>query len=803
VTPGMDGEQSGGLGADVVGAIVEALGPEAVIREPEQLRTYECDGLTGHRVVPALVALPASTEEVQTVVRICHRHGVPFVARGAGTGLSGGALPVAEGIVISVARMNRILEIDLEGGRVTVEPGVTNLEVTQAVADDGFYYAPDPSSQQVCTIGGNVAENSGGAHCLKHGFTVTHVTGLQLVLPDGEVVELGGQGADPDGPDLMGVFIGAEGTLGIATRITLRILRKPEAVQTLLAGFPSTSAAGAAVSGVIAAGILAGAMEIMDRLTIEAAEASVQPGYPDAGAVLIVELDGNAVQVEDDVERVRAICTENGATEIRVATNDVERALFWKGRKAAFAAMGRVSHDYYVQDGVVPRTRLPEVLERIAALELDYGLRVGNVFHAGDGNLHPLVLYDRRNPGEPERRSSPRRSSRCAWTWAEPSPASTASVWTKPAGCRSCSRRSTSRPCSDCGAPSIPRASAIRARSSPRRGSAVRCPGPTGLIRSSWPGSPSASEMRVEPESVAAAAEALAGAAREGKRVSIERDGGDIVLSTRRLDRVLEHEAGDLTATVEAGVTLSALARRLAQHGQMLPLDPPGDPTVGACLAGALSGPRRHRYGAARDLLLGVTVVLADGTAASSGGKVVKNVAGYDLGKLFCGSRGRLGLIARASLRLYPAPAAVRTLVAPVGDAGNAFELCQALHRSQLVPSAVDLLWRRGGGSRLAVMFEGSERAVASQLGAAAELLGGEEAGHEVWDEARAAQTGATRAPFAPGELVHVLDAWEEALIRPGVGSAYVGGDAPAPDPAVEGLAERIRAAFDPQRVLA
>ena len=391
------------LSPELVRAFETELGTGSIIREPDELKTYECDGLTGYRVVPALVVLPRSTREVQAAVRLCHAHVLPFVARGAGTGLSGGAVPEAGGVVISLARMNRILEVDLESGRVTVEPGVTNLAVTQAVAPHGFYYAPDPSSQQVCTIGGNVAENSGGAHCLKHGFTVNHVTALEVVLPDGEVAHLGGKGVDPPGPDLLGAFIGSEGTLGIATRITLRILRKPETVRTLLAGFGSTSAAGAAVSGVIAAGILAGAMEIMDRLTLEAAEASVHAGYPAAGAILIVELDGNAVQVEGDMGRVEEICRSSGATEIRIAADDAERALFWKGRKAAFAAMGRVSHDYYVQDGVVPRTRLTEVLERIAALGREYGLRVGNVFHAGDGNLHPLVLYDRRNAGEPER----------------------------------------------------------------------------------------------------------------------------------------------------------------------------------------------------------------------------------------------------------------------------------------------------------------------------------------------------------------------------------------------------------------
>jgi glycolate oxidase len=391
------------LSAAFVDELREALGPAHVVTEPEQLRVYECDGLTGHRAVPEVVVLPGSTEEVQAVVRACHREHIPFVARGAGTGLSGGATPTAGGVVVSLARMSRIVEVDLDSLRVVVEPGVANLEVTRAVAADGFFYAPDPSSQQVCTIGGNVAENSGGAHCLKHGFTVHHVTGATLVLPDGEVVELGGKALDPEGPDLLGVVVGSEGTLGIVTRITLRVVRAPEEVRTLLAGFETTDAAGAAVSGIVAAGILPGALEMMDRLTIEAAELAVAPGYPaGAGSVLLVELDGVAAQVEEDAEEVERICRDSGAFEIRTASNEVARALLWKGRKSAFAAMGRVATDYYVQDGVVPRTRLPEVLRRIEELSDEHGLRVGNVFHAGDGNLHPLVLYD-AEAGETER----------------------------------------------------------------------------------------------------------------------------------------------------------------------------------------------------------------------------------------------------------------------------------------------------------------------------------------------------------------------------------------------------------------
>ncbi len=393
------------LRPELVDELVAALGESHVLTEPEDLATYECDGLTGWRAQPACVVLPGSTADVQAVLRLCSRERIPFVARGAGTGLSGGALPIAEGIVVSVARMNRILEIDLDSERVVVEPGVTNLAVTRAVADDGYFYAPDPSSQQVCTIGGNVAENSGGAHCLKHGFTVNHVTGAKVVLPDGELLELGGKAIGAgDGPDLLGTIIGSEGTLGIAVEVTLRIVRRPEVVVTQLAGFRSIEEAGEAVSTIVAAGILPSAMEIMDTLTIQAAEEAYHPGYPEgAGSVLLVELDGVAAQVEEDVAAVDALCRAAGAFEIRTASDADARALLWLGRKGAFAAMGRVSPDYYVQDGVVPRTKLPSVLRRIDELSTEHGLRVGNVFHAGDGNLHPLVLYDARIDGQVER----------------------------------------------------------------------------------------------------------------------------------------------------------------------------------------------------------------------------------------------------------------------------------------------------------------------------------------------------------------------------------------------------------------
>jgi len=376
------------------------VGDSGLISSLEELHTYECDGLTNFRVLPQAVLLPASSEQVQAIVRICHRERIPFVARGSGTGLSGGALPVENGIVLSLARMNRILEVDIPNARVVVEPGVINLDVTGRVQPQDYFYAPDPSSQSVCSIGGNVAENSGGAHCLKYGFTTTHVLGLEVVLPDGSLVHFGGKTLDTPGYDLAGVFVGSEGTLGIATKVILRIVKRPECVRTLLAAFPSTNEAGAAVSGIIAAGILPAAIEMMDNLAIQAAEAAVHANYPNCGGLLLVELDGPTAEVEALMIQVDEICRSHGAWEIRVAQSDTERALVWKGRKAAFAAMGRISPNYIVQDGVIPRTALPQVMSEITRLSRETGLRVANVFHAGDGNLHPLVLYDRRISGQ-------------------------------------------------------------------------------------------------------------------------------------------------------------------------------------------------------------------------------------------------------------------------------------------------------------------------------------------------------------------------------------------------------------------
>jgi glycolate oxidase len=384
-------------------ALTKRFPAKQLLQTSPQLAPYESDALTAFRTRPAAVVLVENQAEVIDVVRLCHQFEVPFVARGSGTSLSGGSLPIQNGIVIALNRLNRIIRLDPQARIAVVEPGVVNLDVSKAAAPYGLYYAPDPSSQLICTIGGNVAFNSGGAHCLKYGMTANHVLGIKAVLPDGEVVQLGSESLEQVGTDLTGFFVGSEGLFGIALEITLRLLPKPELYRTVLAGYSTLQTAGDAVARVVASGLLPGAMEIMDRLAIEAAEASVNAGYPDVAALLIVELEGEALQVEAEFAHLLQVIEESDATEVRVAADDADRARIWKGRKGAFSAVGRLSPDYIVQDGVVPRSHLGQALAKIEALSRQYDLRVANVFHAGDGNLHPLILYNGRNAGELER----------------------------------------------------------------------------------------------------------------------------------------------------------------------------------------------------------------------------------------------------------------------------------------------------------------------------------------------------------------------------------------------------------------
>jgi glycolate oxidase len=388
--------------------IVAALGAivpgEGVVAAAREMRAYESDGLTAYRQLPMVVVLPETTQQVSRILEFCHREGIKVVPRGAGTSLSGGALPLADGVLLGMAKFNRIREIDLANRVAVVEPGVTNLAVTQAVERAGYYYAPDPSSQIACTIGGNVAENSGGVHCLKYGMTTNNLLGCELVLMTGEVVRIGGKHLDAGGYDVLGVITGSEGLLGVVTEITVRLLKKPECARAVLVGFASSEDAGECVSEIIGAGIIPGGMEMMDAPAIRAAEEFVHAGYPlDVEALLIVELDGPRAEVDYLIARVEAIARSCRAVTCRISASEEERLLFWAGRKAAFPAVGRISPDYYCMDGTIPRARLPQVLRRMRELSESYGLAVANVFHAGDGNLHPLILYDANKPGELEK----------------------------------------------------------------------------------------------------------------------------------------------------------------------------------------------------------------------------------------------------------------------------------------------------------------------------------------------------------------------------------------------------------------
>jgi glycolate oxidase len=389
---------------EIIAALRRIVPGEGVIAEEEALRAYECDGLTAYRQLPMIVVLPETTEQVSEILKYCRREGIKVVPRGSGTSLSGGALPLADGITLGLGKFNRILDIDYDNRCAVVQPGVTNLAITVAVEGDGFYYAPDPSSQIACSIGGNVAENSGGVHCLKYGLTANNLLGVEIVLMDGEIVRIGGRHMEASGYDLLGIVTGSEGLLGVVTEVTVRLLPKPPTARALLIAFPSSESAGACVAAIIGAGIIPGGMEMMDRPAIHAAEAFVNAGYPlDAEALLIVELDGPEVEVDELIGRVDKIARDNAAQSIRISTSEAERLNFWAGRKAAFPAVGRISPDYYCMDGTIPRHRLPEVLTRMGELSRAYGLGVANVFHAGDGNLHPLILYDANREGELEK----------------------------------------------------------------------------------------------------------------------------------------------------------------------------------------------------------------------------------------------------------------------------------------------------------------------------------------------------------------------------------------------------------------
>jgi glycolate oxidase subunit GlcD len=676
--PSSGGAAPAPLERRVLEALGEVVGQEGVLADAERLLVYESDGLTQYRAAPAAVVLPADADEVQGVLRILHRERIPMIPRGAGTGLSGGAIASAGGVVVGTARMNRILEVDPVNRVARVQPGVVNASLTRATLPHGLLYAPDPSSQSACTLGGNVAENSGGPHCLKYGVTSRYVRALEVVLPSGERVTLGGPGAAGE-LDLAGVFVGSEGCFGLAVEIEVGLIPAPRGVRTLLGIFPSMEAAGRAVTDIMARGLLPAALEIVDRETIRAVEASIYAaGFPtDAGAALVVEFDGIESGLDDEVSTALEACRGAGASEVRTATDEAERAALWRGRKKAFGAMGRIAPDLLVQDATVPRSQLPAVLARIAEIGTRHRLRVANVFHAGDGNLHPNLLFDRRDADELARVEAASTEIMAVCIEA-------GGTITGEHGVGIDKRKYLPLVCP----PAVLRAMGEVRRAFDPEGLS----NPGKVLPDGWgpPGPPRA------PERVAEGAPDF-------------RAPGGV--------RILDIEPADLVCRTEGGVTLDALSRAAAAHGQWLPFDPPGDPAVltleRALLAGR-AGPLQAGYGRMRDHVLGLCLEARSGERLSLGGRVVKNVAGFDLVRLVVGSAGRLGRITEATVRLFPLPASDRTLFWRSGTIEEGLRLGRALAARGLPVAALNLY--RGGsvddGGGVAARLHGSSAAV-------------------------------------------------------------------------------------------
>ena len=791
------------------------VGRENVLSEPEELLVYECDGLPQHKHPPRAVVFPTSTEETSEVLSLLSQEGVSFAPRGAGTGLSGGALAIDRGVVIELARMRAILKIDTENRLAVVQTGLVNAHLSRAVAPYGLYYAPDPSSQPSCTIGGNIAENAGGIHCLKYGTTTDHVVGARVVLADGAIVDLGGT---TPGYDLLGIFVGSEGTFGIATEATVKLLPVPPAVRTLLADFTDVDDASRAVSAIISAGMLPAALEMMDNAIIRAVEASVfTAGLPtDAQAVLLVELDGIEAGIDDDAAQAEAILSEHGARSVRRATDGNERKKLWAARKGAFGAVGRLSPDIMIQDAVVPRSRLPEVLAETYRISARYNLQLANVFHAGDGNLHPLICFDLRRGDDLERvRQAGReimetcvraggsitgehgvgidKSSYLSLIFSDDDMAAMLQVRSAfdpsglcnpgkiiplPRGCgegRAVAtvevsepgavatgsarpqRRETSSSSTNLSLSDLPRdrtaqkqaliSTKLNEARIAREFSLIvgdqsvrRLSDSLATSQSNTPamGRP----LEIAPQSTEAAVQVLRLAMKQDMAVvpagaSTWIDAGnlltraDLIVTTRRMTRLLKHEPADLVATAEAGLKLSSFQKHLAQAGQWLPIDPPDDgrATLGGVVATGLGGADSFGFGLPRSFVIGMRVVLADGRAIKAGGTVVKNVAGYDLCKLFTGRYGTLGLITELTFKLRPLPIESRTVV----SSGSLASLINAGRKvsSRLSPVAVELLSSRlaryleiaNDENALMMRFVGSARSVVAQTAQALKFL--------------------------------------------------------------------------------
>ena len=738
--------------------LIAIVGRENVLSKPDELLVYECDGLPQHKHRPRAVVFPSSTEETSAVMRELARANVPFTPRGAGTGLSGGALALNSGVVIEMARMRKILRIDTENRIAVVQPGVVNLHVSRAVAPFGLYYVPDPSSQPTCTIGGNIAESAGGIHCLKYGTTTDHVLGCRVVLAGGEVADLA---VDAPGYDLLGTFIGSEGTFGIATEATLKLAQAPPAVRTLLAEFMEVNDASHAVSAIIAAGVMPAALEMMDHEIIRAVEASVFAAGlpPDAGAALLIELDGIEAGLDDEAEKVTSICMEYGARSCRYARDEAERKKLWAARKGAFGAIGRISPDSMIQDAVVPRSRLPHVLGAAYDIAARYQLRIANVFHAGDGNLHPLICFDSRFPDEVRRVKEAGRELMevcvsvggtitgehgvgldkrellpLVFSDADMEAMLKVRAAFDPLGL--CNPGKIVPMLRGCGEASK-EFSRKDAKESQRREEEFS---PPLLLRNSFASlrekslsqivgdeyiSSNNGTLTVSPASAEEICETLKLASSE--RWTVIPAGGmtwlkstaNLIVSTRRLNQIIEHEPADLIAIAQAGVTLTDFNAKLAENGQWLPLDPPDDgrATLGGVVATGIGGAQQFGYGRPRGSVIGMRVALADGSMIKAGGRVVKNVAGYDLCKLFTGSYGSLGIITELNFKLRPRPAREATVIAS-GAVEDLRKSARAIVETRLFPVAAEIV-----SERLLVRFAGNEKGVAFQVEQALQLL--------------------------------------------------------------------------------
>jgi glycolate oxidase subunit GlcD len=748
------------------------VGREYVLSKPDELLVYECDGLPQHKHRPRAVVFPASTDETSAVMRELARAKMPFTPRGAGTGLSGGALALNSGVVVELARMRKILRIDTENRLAVVQPGVVNLHVSRAVAPYGLYYVPDPSSQPTCTIGGNIAESAGGIHCLKYGTTTDHVLGCRVVLAGGEIVNLG---FDSPGYDLLGTFIGSEGTFGIATEATLKLTQSPPSVRTLLAEFGEVNDASHAVSAIIAAGVMPAALEMMDSEIIRAVEASVFAAGlpPDAGAALLIELDGIEAGLDDEAEKVTNICIEYGARGCRYARDEAERKKLWAARKGAFGAIGRISPDSMIQDAVVPRSKLPQVLGAAYEIAARYQLRIANVFHAGDGNLHPLICFDSRFPEEVRRVKEAGRELMEVCVRA-------GGTITGEHGVGLDKRELLPLVFSDADMNTMLRVRAAfdplglcnpgkivpilrgcgEAKAIAHKEPSADNPTPTKNLPAPAPGvfdsSPASvfepdravrllaelidepnlsltdSTITAFPSSAEEISEVLKLASAErwsvaagGSMTWLQSKNTNLIISTARLDQILEHEPADLIAVTQAGVTLSDFNTKLAENGQWLPLDPPDDgrATIGGVVATGLGGAQQFGYGRPRGSVIGMKVVLANGESIKAGGRVVKNVAGYDLCKLFTGSYGTLGVITEVNFKLRPRPAREATVVT-TGTVRDLLTSARLILEARLFPVAAeivssDLANRLGLATRdsaLLIRFAGNEKGVTSQV---------------------------------------------------------------------------------------